>query len=137
MRRWRWHRAPALQRRKAAQEAAAWRPAGRSAAGRALARGLPVGSDGPCSPPTSVDLGAQLPTGRAPVDHGRRTGVVTPYGDKRAAADHSAAPGDGDPPSGATGGRVRPVDAGHGVSPHAKNSVGIEYPETALLHKRM
>src|SRR5690606_31747528 len=135
MRRWRWRLAPALQRRKAAQEAAVWRSAGRSAAGRALARGLPVGSGGPCSPPTSVDRSAQLPTGLAPVGHGRRPGFVAPCGDERAAADYSAAAGDGDPPSGATGGRVRPVDAGHGVSPHTQNFVRTEYPRTASAHK--
>src|SRR5690606_3631511 len=137
MQRWQWRLEPALQRRKAAQEAAVWRPAGRSEAGRALARGLLVGSGGPCSLATPVGHGAQFTAGRAPVSHGRRAGVVAPYGDERAAVDYSAAAGDGDPPSGATGGRVRPVDAGHGVSPHAENSVGIEYPETALLHKRM
>src|SRR5690606_4414133 len=93
IRRWRWHRAPALQRRKAAQEAAVWRPAGRSAAGRALARTLPVGSGEPCSPPTSVDLGAQLPAGRAPVGHGRLTGLGAACGDERAAAGYSAVAG--------------------------------------------
>src|SRR5690606_41427519 len=79
MRRWRWRRAPALQRRKAAQEAAVWRPAGRSEAGRALAKALPVGSGGPCSLATSVGHGAQLAADLAPVAHSRRTGVVAPY----------------------------------------------------------
>src|SRR5690606_14669943 len=127
--------APALQRRKAAHEAAVWRSAGRSAAGRALERGLPVGSGGPGSPPTAVDRSAQLPTGLAPVGHGRRLGFVAPCGDELAAADYSAAAGDSRPPSGATGGRVRPVDAGHGVSPHTQNLVRTEYPRTASAHK--
>src|SRR5690606_34554813 len=98
MRRWQWRRAPTLQRRKAAQEAAVWRSAGRSEAGRALARGLPVGSGGPCSLATSVDRSAQFTAGLAPVDHGRLTGRGSARGDERAAAGYSAVVGDRDPP---------------------------------------
>src|SRR5690606_17378950 len=117
MRRWRWRRAPALQRRKAVLEAAVWRSAGRSEAGRALARGLHVGSGGPCSPPTSVGHGAQLSTVFAPISDGRRTGLVTPYGDERAAADYAAVAGDRDQPIRATGARIRPVNPCHVLTP--------------------
>src|SRR5690606_41337743 len=107
MRRWRWRRAPVLQRRKAVLEAAVWRSAGRSEAGRALARGLLVGSGGPCSLATPVGHGAQFTAGRAPVSHGRRAGVVAPYGDERAAADYSSAVGEREPVRCANGRRVR------------------------------
>src|SRR5690554_791335 len=117
MRRWRWRRAPALQRRKAAQEAGEPRSAGRSEAGRALAKALPVGSGGPCSLATSVGHGAQLSTVFAPVSHGRRTGVVAPYGDERAATDYAAASGNGDPPIRATGARICPVNPCHVLTP--------------------
>src|SRR5690606_36881040 len=106
MRRWRWRRAPALQRRKAAQEAGEPRSAGRSEAGRALAKALLVGSGGPCSLATSVDRGAQFTAGRAPVCHGQLVGVVSARGDERAAAGYSAVVGDRDPPVRAAGARV-------------------------------
>src|SRR5690606_36287395 len=67
--------------------------------------------------------GAQLSSGLAPVGHGRRPGVVFARGDERAAADYAAASGDGDPPGGATGARVCPVDAGHAVLPSCRKTL--------------
>src|SRR5690606_27658444 len=98
-------------RRKAVLEAEVRRPTGQPVGGREQARTLPVGSDGPCSLATSAGHGAQLAAVFAPVDHGRFPSFVTPYGDKRAAADYAAAAGDGDPPVRASGARVGPVDA--------------------------
>src|SRR5690606_24159012 len=82
-----------------------------------------------------VGHGAQLPAGRAPVCHGRRPGLGAACGDERAAAGYSAVAGDRDPPVRATGARVCPIDAGHGVSPHTQNFVRTEYPRTASAHK--
>src|SRR5690554_4871545 len=124
MRRWRWRLEPALQRRKAAQEAAVWRSAGRSEAGRALAKVLPVGSGGWCSLATPVDRSAQFTAVFAPVGHGQLTGVVSACGDERAAAGYSAVAGDRDPPGGAAGARVCPVDAGHAVLPSCRKLCG-------------